>query len=1187
MTATSTSTQAQRTLLLGTPLGDDVLLVVSATITERLGAMFTCELELLSNEIDIDPLVLLGENVTLRAVDAVGTDADRLFNGVIARFAQVGIARNPKIDTEVTYARYSATLVPWAWMLGRGADCRIFQQKTLPNIVEEICTELGAGDVELRLSRTYPTLEYCVQYRETALYFILRLLEQEGITCFFEHEDGAHKMVLADDATSYVDAPAGVADLVYRPADEQGAASHGGYVRGFTRHSAVEPHEFALTDYDPLLPRKKLGVEVTGDPGHVDHGQSVFDYPGEYVELDHGQALAKVRLEESRARSVTFRGRADLGGLSAGRLITLGEHPCDAFNIKYLLTSVTTRLQSELAPSGYGAECQFTAIAADVAYRPARSTPKPIVQGPQTAVVVGPAGKELHVDEYGRVKVQFHWDRYGTSNENSSCWMRVATPIAGRNWGFAAWPRIGQEVIIEFLEGDPDRPMVTGCVYNGVNMPPYTLPDEVTKSTFKSYSTPGGDGFNEVRFEDKKGKEQVFVHSQRRMDIRVRANYYDTCGGNRETFVGYKEAGDHNLLVHKNSNRHVKADCFDLIDKNHTQIVVGEHEQKCDKNSKTYVKELWTLNAKECVVETSDKIDHKTGQVHIEGTRGVHILGGQVAIEAKGGPGTATIKALGVALDAATGMLLKSPMIKVDATGAISLKVGGSEVNISSAGVVITGPLVRINSGPGVPAVVTTSACAADAATAFAEFTPLKAIDAYAADSGKTGYGTGGGGGGGGRTNEPWPIDPNRAPPYLPPPPPPPPGGGGGPVIPPPGTDRAFLTIEWVEVTLWCSEPAHLRGTTRNYPDGTKENTGVRNADDGSVQTTLDITIAGNAFNEPVQIVDMLPRKVGLNFEESRYLIATAAGVTTPLPVPLKFIPTLPRTECSIGISHFFMKVENYDAIIEGAIKYVEGFMGWLIQLGTEADWWDFGQTGVNWGPLTPGSFSGNDWRFAKRDSSGKLVYWNGFKWKDVPATWSDPTNTRLYGIGIWREGSRNRAQFGPDWPETIPEWTAAQRTSAATTLTSWTTSINAKWTNKFDLKRIECLSTDVKCCRYKTKAQVAFTKVAALAAKVIVLGFNDTRSNAGAWSLAGNALMPAHEFGHHLGNPDEYTGGVGIDTSVNTDGATNGIDANSVMGQNMTVVKRRHYNTICQHLAAMVKTKTAKTYTYQAVAVA
>ncbi|MBC8070754.1 MAG: type VI secretion system tip protein VgrG, partial [Deltaproteobacteria bacterium] len=791
---------------------------------------------------------------------------------------------------------------------------------------------------------------------------------------------------------------------------------------------------------------------------------------------------------------------------------------------------------------------RFECIPIETGFRPALRTPKPRVHGIQTGVVVGRAKEEIHTDKYGRIRVKFHRDRYSENDEHASCWMRVAQVWAGSGFGGIVIPRVGMEVVVSFVDGNPDCPIVTGCVYDGANMPPYPLPAEKTKSTFKTSTSPvKKDGFNELRFEDASGHEQVFIHAQRRMDMRIRGSLYETCGGNREEVIGWERGdesgGDHNTLVHHDVNHHVKEIRYTKVEKEQYETVMLDLVEDFQAKHMVMVGELSQLSAPKVVVEASELISHKAGTINITGSSTIGIkAGGTLAIESN---------------------------------NAIELKVGGSFIQISPAGIAIQGVMVLINSGGGVG-----PAGEAEAATSVDMLDPL---DALGADTGKLHHG--GGGGGGGRTRGSRTLDPHRAPPIKPPPPPPP----GHPSVLPDGTLREFLTIEWVETEAWCSDPATLRGTTQNYTDGDTESADVRNAADGAVERAQTLTINGDAFSQPFDTVNLLPRRVGANFETERNLDAIAVGRTTPTTIRLRFIPTLTSTPCTIGRSHFDMSVTNYEALIGGTINYVPGWIQFIIQLGATVPVGTGGNCGVNFGPANASSFSGTDWRYAKRNATtGGLQYWNGTAWTAVPATWSDPANVLLYPIAIWVEGGTSRTQFGTTaWPEAIPAWGATENTLATTTLATWTTNINATWTNKFDLKRRECRSTDAQCCRYKTKCAVTFNQVA-VKGKGIVLAANNARSNAGAWSLGDTrAGMPPHEFGHHLGNPDEYAGGVGIDASVNTDGATAGIDPNSIMGSGLSTVKRRHYNTICLHLKAMVSTQFARSYNYDAVPVA
>jgi len=500
--------QQKRSLSVSTPLGEDVLLLRGMTATEELGRLFDYELELISDSIDIYHEDLLGQSLTVRL--SLLNGQQRYFNGIVNRFSQLGF--------DGALAVYRATLVPWTWFLTRTADCRIFQEQTVPDIIKAIFREHGYTDFEERLSGSYRQWVYCVQYRETDFNFISRLMEQEGIYYYFTHEDGKHKLILADSYSAHGPAP-GADEIPYYPPDAT-ALRERDHINDWSVAQAVQPGAFAHTDFDFTAPRKSLLAKRSNPKAHEHAELEVYDYPGEYVETGDGESYARVRLEELHAGYETVRAEGNARALAMGHLFSLTNYPRDDQNREYLIVSADYRLRSDVfgssadLPGGDVFHCSFTAMDAHTAFRPSRITPKPVVQGPQTAIVVGQAGEEIWTDQYGRVKVQFHWDRYGKSDENSSCWVRVSHPWAGKSWGAVAIPRIGQEVIVDFLEGDPDRPIITGRVYNGDQMPPYGLPAGAVVSGLKSNSTKGGGGYNEYVMDDTKGNELIREHGQ-------------------------------------------------------------------------------------------------------------------------------------------------------------------------------------------------------------------------------------------------------------------------------------------------------------------------------------------------------------------------------------------------------------------------------------------------------------------------------------------------------------------------------------------------------------------------------------------------------------------------------------------------------------------------------------------------
>lgn len=668
--------QDHRMLAIKTALGADVLAVRSLIAEEPVSRLFQIDVELSSEDGKVDFDKVVGHEVTLRL--DVGQKEKRYFHGFVSRFVQVA--------NQGGHAHYRATIVPWLWFLTRTSDCRIFQDKSTPDILEQVFKDRGFSDYQLKLSGTYSPREYCVQYRETDFNFVSRLMEQEGIYYHFEHKDGKHILVIAD-STSAHNAFPGYAEVVFNEVEKGGGGRE--VVTDWTMEKEVQPVASVLQDFDFKKPKTSLlaSTNVTRKYGKAQF--EIYDYPGEYVEHADGQRLADVRLEELQSQYETLRGQASARGLAAGCTFKLKSHPRPDQNREYLLTGVSLHVDcGEYASGGTGGEffsCTFTCIDKAQQFRPLRLTPKPIVQGPQTAIVVGPAGEEIHTDEHARVKVHFHWDRHDKSDQNSSCWVRVSQYWAGKTWGAIHIPRMGQEVIIEFLEGDPDRPIITGRVYNADQVPPYELPANKTQSGLKSRSSKGGGGanFNEIRLEDKKGSEQLFIHAEKNQDIEVendethsvghdrtkKVEHDETTsvGNDRSESVGHDETisignnrsedvaknetvsiGDNrSLTVGKNETKDVGGKRDLTIAKDETisvgenrkktvtkneQISVGENlEEKVGKNHAIKVGKAFAL-------EAGDEITLKTGSASItmkkDGT--ITIKGKDISIEGSG-----------------------------------------------------------------------------------------------------------------------------------------------------------------------------------------------------------------------------------------------------------------------------------------------------------------------------------------------------------------------------------------------------------------------------------------------------------------------------------------------------------------------------------------------------------------------
>ena len=510
-------TQENRFLAIDTPLGEDALLLQGFTGHEGMSRLFGFNLELLSESSSIQFDKIVGQKVTITMLLADGDS--RYINGFISRFAQTGS------DARFTY--YRAEVVPWLWFLTRTADCRIFQNMTVPDIITKIFKDLGFTDFKNRLAGTFEPRDYCVQYRETDFNFVSRLMEQYGIFYFFEHEEKKHTLVLANSPSVHQPCPGQPrARCDFTP----GAALEEDIITGWQMEQELRPGKYALADYNFETPSTSLAVNVASTINVGSNGKyEVYDYPGEYLKKAQGEQLVKIRMEEEEAPHVVASGSGTCRAFTPGYKFDLGGHDTPQMDKCYVLTEVQHMASmgenySSSSAGGNAGESysnHFTCIPFDVPFRPLRVTPRPTVQGPQTAVVVGRAGEEIFTDKYGRVKVQFHWDREGKRNENSSCWIRVSHPWAGKGWGAVAIPRIGQEVIVDFLEGDPDQPIITGRVYNAEQMPPYGLPAGQVVSGIKSNSTKGGGGYNEFIMDDTKGNELIRVHGQYDMDSTI------------------------------------------------------------------------------------------------------------------------------------------------------------------------------------------------------------------------------------------------------------------------------------------------------------------------------------------------------------------------------------------------------------------------------------------------------------------------------------------------------------------------------------------------------------------------------------------------------------------------------------------------------------------------------------------
>jgi type VI secretion system secreted protein VgrG len=532
-----TYTQTDRPLIVTTPLGKDVLLLTGFRGHEGISQLFSFQLEMLAErgtELHFDKI--LGESVTVE-LRLVNGDK-RYFNGLVRSFSQ-GVR-------DEFFIKFRAEVVPKLWLLTKKIRCRIFQQLSVPDILRQVFTGL---DVNYQIAGTYYPRDYCVQYRESDFDFASRLMEEEGIYYFFKHADGSHQLIVTDIKNPTVD---GQTSVIY---DEvSGGLRDEMRITDWEKTQELRSGEYTLWDHCFELPgnhleakRKTLDSVTVGKVTHKlsvggNDQLEIYDYPGGYAQRFDGvdpngaprekdlklifedrDRTVRVRMEQEDAACLEIRGASNCGNFAAGYKFTLERH-FDA-NAQYLLTQV----EHEAHQSGYRGneapehsyENRFTCIPASLKYRPQRVTEKPVIAGMQTATVVGPEGEEIFCDKYGRVKVQFHWDREGKKDANSSCWLRVAQVWAGKGWGAFFWPRIGHEAVVIFEEGDPDQPLIIGSVYNAENMPPFKLPLRKKLGGIKSASVSGtsSENFNGIVFFDEKGHEHTSIHSERHMTL--------------------------------------------------------------------------------------------------------------------------------------------------------------------------------------------------------------------------------------------------------------------------------------------------------------------------------------------------------------------------------------------------------------------------------------------------------------------------------------------------------------------------------------------------------------------------------------------------------------------------------------------------------------------------------------------
>ncbi len=667
----SETTQQNRLLSISTPLEEDFLLLNRLTATEEISALFEYEVELLHEEdapgfeaTPVDVKKLLGQAVSIEINQRDGTV--RTLGGMITRFSQG--------HRDVRFSYYYATVSPAVWLLTQISQSRIFQHLTVPDILKKV---LAGFEVSYEVEEgKYKPRNYCVQYRETDFDFASRLLEEEGIYYYFDHTDGRDKMVIADTPQSHrlCLSKSEIPFALKVPDQEDFVTS----IKKWQNAHQLQSGKVSFWDFNFQLPNKKLdAAQPTIFEVADNQNLELYDFPAGYARkvdgIDRGGGEQAAQLnnvfeDKSRKAEIVMQsidsqyrvvsGNSDCSALTTGYRFKFFNHPTADQNGQYVVTSITheaeqnpTYVTDDDIDRPYNNS--FTCIAygnGAPPFRPPLKTPKPIIQGSQTAMVVGPAGEEIFTDKYGRVKVQFHWDRDGEANFDSSCWMRVAQGWAGNRWGMMFIPRIGMEVIVQFMEGDPDQPVITGCVYNPQTMPPYTLPDEKTKMTIKSDSSKGGNGFNEFRFEDKKDSEQIFVHGEKDIDVRNK--------NDRREYVG----SDHHFIVARDRREKIGGNLSLAVGGDQLEEISGSHHLKIKAEQRI-------------VIETDQSIDI-TGDSD-------EICQGKKSISSD------------------DMFFMRGQNVVIKALSNLTLIAGGSKIVLDASGIYINGTMVNINSAPG------------------------------------------------------------------------------------------------------------------------------------------------------------------------------------------------------------------------------------------------------------------------------------------------------------------------------------------------------------------------------------------------------------------------------------------------------------------------------------------------------
>lgn len=681
-------------ITLNTPLGpasEETLMFESLSASEELGRLFSMDITALSTQATHDPLDMLGKDVSVAL--ELQDDSKRYLHGHVTSFGLAGVSSG--------FFQYRMTVQPWLMFLARRANNRIFQEKSVKDILEVIFNECPASPkFRFQLSQAHPVWEYCVQYRETDFNFVSRLMEQEGIYYYFEHTADGHTMVLVDSVDSHEPCAGSCSSIPFVLQSGSSGLMETEYINHWQLTNSLQPGKTTIRDYDFKKSKQLLEGTLSNAIVAPDGEMEIYDFPGDFLVNGEGRQYARIRLEELQSQHLRVQGGGTARGIACGHTFELTDHPRDDQNIKHLVLSTHLQCRLSAHEAGGGGDthvsCSFTAAPASTPFRPQRITPKTFVQGPQTAVVVGPAGEEIHCDEFGRVKVQFFWDREGQKDDKSSCWIRVSHPWAGKGWGAISIPRIGQEVIVDFIEGDPDHPIITGRVYNDDQTVPFSLPGQKVVSGIKS-NTHKGSGYNELSMDDTAGKEKINIHAQYDMItvvehddtqtvhnarvIKVDATHTETITGNTSITI---ESGTFNHDVAGNTaTYHVSGDLTENYDAKQTSTIGADQTNTIGANRSTSVASNDTLDVgsnrdvtvgANLTVSVGANADHTVGAAHT-------LTVGSTSETTAGAKLVLTVGASTIEMTPA----------------GIKLSCGASSIELTPASVAVTAPMISLN----------------------------------------------------------------------------------------------------------------------------------------------------------------------------------------------------------------------------------------------------------------------------------------------------------------------------------------------------------------------------------------------------------------------------------------------------------------------------------------------------------